>query len=282
MRTIYIIVILIIIIVLSQKTVIEEYLDVKINKEIVNIGSEHFKNSNLILCGLARDIEKNIRNLDKQINTITSCFNKHLIIIVENDSKDNTVNKLLELKEKYNIILLHPNLSKNIKERTKGSDFKRMQKMADLRNVYMDYINKIENNDYQYCIMLDCDLDTIIESNKVKSSGYYFQNYSNIDMIGCNTLRKCFPNNIYYDLYSLGNSLKKIWFLNKFNYNNNNLIKVDSCFGGFVIYKLSSIIGKKYICKKTWYGAECEHVTFNKKLNVYLNPKMLLPIFAHD
>jgi len=108
-------------------------------------------------------------------------------------------------------------------------------------------------------------------------------------MIGCNTVRTYLPKNIYYDLYSLGNSFKKLWFLNRFEYNFNSkknikdLIKVDSCFGGFVIYKLSSILNKKYTLEKTWYGAECEHVTFHKQLkNIYINPKMLIPIFAHD
>jgi hypothetical protein len=292
---IVIIIVTIFLFLIFSKSIVEEYLDVKIDRNIINKGSEHFRKSNVIVCGLARDIEDKIENLDKNLNSITSCFDKHLILIVENNSEDNTRKKLFELKKKYNLLILGCGVDSKQKcqyntKKMKGSSVQRMSKMVFLRNIYMNYINNLSNSTYyEYCIMIDCDLKTIFNRKRIQSSGYYFNKYNYIDMIGSNNIRKYIPNNIYYDIYSLGASKKYILFLNRFRYdlkcqkNIKDLIKVDSCFGGFVIYKLSSILGKKYTLEKTWYGAECEHVTFHKTLKyIYINPKMLIPIFAHD
>lgn len=292
------IIIRIIISIIKYKTIISEYLDVKIDKEIIEIGKTHFKNSNVIICGLARDIEHRINDLQKNLDNIISCFNNHLILIVENDSSDNTRKKLLELKNKYNIFILGCGIDSKDKciyntTRTKGSGKNRMEKMANLRNIYISYINNMNKKDlekYKYTIMFDCDLKTIINKKYLSSSGYYFNKYDYIDAIGCNGMRTYIPNNIYYDLYALDFVDKSIIpFGNRFESNFKSkknitdLVKVNSCFAGFVIYKLNSIIGKSYNIEETFYGALCEHVPFNKNLkHVYINPKMLFPIFAHD
>lgn len=310
--TIYILYTLISIIILyvfisffKNKPIIEEYLDLHlvtkkntlVNKKILVEGNNYFKKKNVIICGLARDIEHRINTLEKNLDNMIRCFNNYIILIVENDSSDNTRTKLLELKNKYNIYILGCGVDSTKKcsyniVREKGCGKSRMGKMVNLRNIYMDYINKnIDKKKYDYCIMLDCDLNTIMNKKYISSSGYYFKKYNYIDAIGCNGIRTFIPHNIYYDLYALDSDDKDtISFLTRFEYNFESkgiitdLVKVNSCFAGFVIYKLESIFSKNYFLEENDFGGvDCEHVTFNKQLKgVYINPKMLFPIFAHD
>ena len=67
---------------------------------------DYFKDKNVIICGLARDISNKIPYLEKNLETLTKNFKDHLILTVENDSKDDTRERLKQLKSKYNLIVL--------------------------------------------------------------------------------------------------------------------------------------------------------------------------------
>ena len=95
-----------------------------------------------------------------------------------------------------------------------------------------------------------------------------------------------FVNNfyMYYDLYSVEPSIKrKINYKSVQNGNVDDLVKIDSAFGGYAIYRLPSIIGIKYNYQEYEYGKPiCEHVTFNRQIsgNKYINPKMIYPVLS--
>ena len=65
--------------------------------DIIDIGKNYIKNEKLIITGTIRDgypyLEKTIKNLYKDIIPL---FKDYVILIVENDSKDNTRQVLLK------------------------------------------------------------------------------------------------------------------------------------------------------------------------------------------
>lgn len=271
---------------------------------ILSKGKDEFKSSKILICGLAKNIENNFNDFIGIIKIIVSLFNDHLILIVENDSTDNTDKLLKCMKNKYNVKILKGVLSDNnqnnriIEKIFFGIGEKRIKRMIELRNIYIDFIfsNNLDSI-YKYLIMVDTDLKTDISNpqknisrknitNGLLSCGYYLSKFP-INMIGANSLNK---NMKYYDSYALKLIGKNSLFNNCFfDYTSNisgdinDIIKVDSCFGGFAIYKTSSIKSKKYTIEKYVNNIVlCEHVPFNKSIGeIYVNPKFVIPILEH-
>jgi hypothetical protein len=57
------------------------------------------------------------------------------------------------------------------------------------------------------------------------------------------------------------------------------LVRVRSCFAGLVIYKMNSILSRKYDFSKT--GFACEHSYFNDGLSIFINPSMIFSVLLH-
>ena len=257
----------------------------------------YFNNKNVIICGLARDIAPAVPYLEQNLTTLTDYFQNHLILIVENDSKDTSRQLLLDMKNKFNMVVLGCGEDKshcimNNKKFGHTKEKKRIKKMVDIRNIYMDYINNLEPDIYDYVIMLDFDIVGSVYKESVNSTAYYLNKYPEIDMIGCNAIHNNMVSNLldikgYYDSYAL--KLKSGHrFFNWFDHTKtpsgdiSDLIEVDSCFGGFVIYRFDSIYGKTYSYMEDLDGVPiCEHVVFNSQLrSKFLNPKMIFGVFV--
>ena len=248
---------------------------------------------NAIFAGTARNVEKYI---EKNLDYIDKCgakFKNYIVIIYENDSEDDTRNILIKnFKSNYYYIF-----EDNIKEQN------RTIRIANGRNLILNKIrqlNNMSNNFYDYLIMLDLD--------DIHKSGNFI-----------NSIEECFKidvqiwdglmankNGIYYDVWALrcknvieydcwkvyaegDDKIKEevMKLLHNINFPiNNNLIEVDSAFGGIAIYKIKSIPNDCYYCgyyiENNNMYARCEHVYFNENIKKNGGKLFILPSFLID
>jgi hypothetical protein len=267
----------------------------------VEQGKNYMRDNTIVICGLLRDKDSIIKSLKFRCYEITKLFSDYRILIVENDSHDNTRPLLLEWsKEDSKVLILgngvnsnecHLNLPKT--HLNKPADCTRIQKMSLLRNIYLDYL-KENLNTFNYVAVLDMDLRGDLFIDSICESLYYLRN-KNVDGITCNGMEKYFYH--YYDSFAyidLGSQY--IWDTEKEKTDHDNYIfshktkqhtesmkvtKVLSAFGGFCIYRLSSIIKYSYNYSPNKFS--CEHAHLNKHLkNFYINPRMVFAITEND
>lgn len=252
-------------------------------KEYYNNDND-MKQYNVIIAGTCKNVEKYIEQNLKNIDNCGTKFNKYTVIIYENDSTDNTRELLIKNKKSNYIYIFEDNIKEPL----------RTVRLSNGRNKILDKIIEINiNNTYQYLIIID--LDDVNQSGSfVKNIDSNF-NYKDWDvMTGC-------QKNSYYDVWALrkkdllyfdiwkqknlsdnkkmyDNIYKNISDKKIYNDNDNELIPIDSGFGGIAIYKLSSIPKEcKYNGLHENGMEKCEHVDFNRCIkknggNVYINP----------
>lgn len=248
------------------------------DKKLTAIGKRAVKHKNLILCTCVRDAEDNINNIKKVYRYFARFFNKVKLLVMENDSKDKTREKLLDLKSYIDIDVIGCGLNSNVCNMNLNNDrtsrnYKRFRRMAIIRNELISYVKKIQG-DYNYCIIFDGDTNINVDTNGLLESMYHLEYNKNIDAISCYglgyaslcVLNKMYDGIAYKPVYN--NDL--INLLTTFRLR--NLTKVKSSFNGLCIYKLPFTDKMKYDIKTK----ECEHISFNKNFNMYLNPKFVV------
>lgn len=281
--------------------------------DVVAKGKKHFKESKVLICGLAKNVSKRIGIIKYNLEKIVSFFdtNNFAILIVENDSDDQSRKLLFDLKpffydpvnSKDRLILLCPGwgLASDAEDESVSCKFtptqtcgkNRIFKMVQIRNTYMKYIKqKFTRDQFDYCVMLDLDLDGEFCDRGFLSCGYYFSSCATTHGIGANSIIK---NLSYYDSYSL--SLKDYCFsiLHGFfkttsSSFESDLFEVESCFGGLIIYKYNSIYGRRYFFQPDFLSmhfALCEHKSLNKNLTcdggkLFINPRFIYKISHND
>jgi hypothetical protein len=138
------------------------------------------QNENVIICGIVRDAADNVeKNLDS-LYQVGKKFNRFKIIIVENDSIDGTDKICKRWAEKHNyggeqdIILISDHLDPDDmdldpvdKSINQNFSKRRFQKMAYVRNIYMDEMEKIPwfEDPETLVVMVDLDLKEIPVNN---------------------------------------------------------------------------------------------------------------------
>jgi hypothetical protein len=274
----------------------------------VHMGVKEMLLSRIILCSLLRDVEDRIPMIIEKVENMGKIFKDYRVLIVENDSKDNTRNLLLEWASRNNKVIIlgcginvnecHLNLKK-----TEGHavDRTRIEKMVYLRNLYLNEIKKNYSN-WDYFAVWDLDIiGSVYLDGLANSFGYLtkFKNpYFNIDAMCAYGIKSTPFTYYYYDPYAhvkQGGTFhinEKLQHALETGYELLGLqrgetpLKVDSCFGGFTIYKIKSIL-----LKNAEYGTSskdtdnliCEHVYLNDFIdNIYLNPSMIYVVLVND
>ncbi|CAF1529435.1 unnamed protein product [Adineta steineri] len=282
----------------------------KINQTRIEHGRKHFSKSRIIICGLIRDRELHIKRLINQLNSLTKLFADYAIVIVEDDSKDHTREKLVEwanINSHIHVIgcgdlvnNIHPcNMSLPATKRSSIPYIDRIEKMVRLRNIYLNYIEKHTLlKQFDYVLVEDFDLTSYTYLNGFFSTGFYFQNDLTIDAICANGqfYKSIFLNLIryqtYFDPYAHKDKQNQNWtvayndmwssFFRHYSCND-ELIPVQSCFSGRTMYRFKSIQGKRYRTYLDQYKqAICEHVGFHETFNMYLNSEMILYITRNN
>ncbi len=257
-----------------------------INYSILNKGKLYASNKKVVIVGLARNIMGSIKYLIDTIDMFCNIFTEVYLLIVENDSNDGTRKKLLEWRvnnktENLSIDILGCD-GLNLEICTYGNkryfgsrNSERINKMADLRNIYIDYIRDNELDDYyDFMIVYDPDLMGKMYQKGVYHTFYYFDKYKDIEGIGVNGLGLSFKTFLYYyDSYAFktADSVDLDGFGDKLDMPyKRGLIRVDSAFGGCFFYKLPLPKDCKYCTYNDAYNpgwVVCEHSGFHKYYN---------------
>ena len=249
----------------------------------------------IVICGTTRNSEQYLDSVFDNIYEINSNFYNYKIIIYENDSIDNTSTKLKKISDldsnvlyinEAKIDLLYP---------------LRTQRLEYIRNKLLKIaINNFNNYDY----LLIMDLDDVNSTKDISSTFLRIFDYED-DIWDIQAVNQ---RKIYYDIWALriknvleydcwqkvNEEIKKNIPLEESTYNHvtrfqslfnntNNLIPVESAFGGAAIYNLKKLKECKNIKYKglNEIGETCEHVHYHKTLkntynfNFFINPNWI-------
>ena len=246
------------------------------------------KHSKIVICGLLRDSEPIIEHIKEKIKGITHLFKDYHILIVENDSIDKTRHKLLEwragIKNKLDVLgckinapYCHMNFPKTIGH---YAGLKRIQKMAYLRNIYLNHIKK-NYSTWDYMMVIDLDLISTLYVDGIANTFGYFKQDNTISGICGNELFNYMIKTVYYDQYAheeLDQTKGTMYIQNKYSKLKigDQLEKITSGFSGCTIYRISMMLNTNYGTYKENGSSLCEHIYLNRQLkNFYLNPSQL-------
>lgn len=280
--------------------------DLEKYQQEVLLGEKASKNSSIIIAGLIRNGAFQIAELKQRCSGIISHFKSYKIIIVENNSTDNTRDFLLEwVKEDPNVILLCQDIfSVNHTECDISNLFPksenlgasplpaRIQKMSFLRNIYLKHIQHYYS-DYDYLCVMDMDLKGNLYLDGFLQSFFLLSSSKNIDAIACNgVIQNSEDHFYYYDSFAhieLGDPY--VWENQTAKSNHDkyvhthitlkystkmNLDRVRSAFGGVVLYKMDKIKNASYDFSPNFFS--CEHSYFHKNLTIMVNPRFIFII----
>jgi hypothetical protein len=104
------------------------------------------------ICGCIKNCERYLEQVFSNIERIVSVFDDYKVIMAEDSSEDNSKEILLRLKNKYKMDII------NVPENKCPDDFTfRSKKISNARNAILNHINNLNEDDFQYFIMLDMD-----------------------------------------------------------------------------------------------------------------------------
>tara|TARA_R100001369_G_C3295113_1_gene164646 strand:+ start:461 stop:1261 length:801 start_codon:yes stop_codon:yes gene_type:complete len=256
-----------------------------------------------LICSTVFKNEGYLHKAFENIKKIYFLFEETKIIICYDNSGDNSLKELCELKKYFNIDIIMNN-----KERFNSPDG-RAYNIAQARNQILELIYT-KYSDYDYFIM--CDLDDVmcVDINLLTLQRFipindHIPSINDWEMNNWDALS--FYNEGYYDCWALsideydescwhkdtdgmveGKKMLK-YLKNKLDNTDNSMIKVDSAFNGFAIHKLSKFKDIRYTPATILNGKiiiDCEHRKFykdanEKKLNIMMCKYPLFSSMKH-
>jgi len=268
--------------------------------EITKIGEHEASRSSIVICSLVKDIEDVFDTIKDKVYSVTNLFKSYKILLVENDSKDKTRELILGwVREDPNVVLLGCGYNKegtcHISEYDDGNPIvrkvcigsnhvishKRINKMANLRNIYLDEVKRMNSvSSIDYMLVWDLDLVSSLYTDGVMNSLGWLAGTSFGDVITAHGIYKVGPVNLYYDAFAHVEPTfynDAILRLVKGSHKLGDLpYQVTSAFGGAALYKVNSLRDSRY--KTSDYddpNVMCEHTGLHENLKVYSNPSMI-------
>ncbi|MBS0634271.1 MAG: hypothetical protein JSR37_02265 [Verrucomicrobia bacterium] len=212
----------------------------------ISLWAENCDQSRIVICGVCRNtahvVDSNIQNIE----ALGSRFQDYAVVIYENNSTDNTAQKLSAWAEKNpKVCLLSETLSKKKLARA------RTVRVANARNKVLDEVRRKKYDKFRYLVMVDLDfVHPWPVDELVRSINHSFD----WDCISANGIQ----NGLYYDRYAyraadhpfgpelLENGFWRIVDSSPFRVDTQSWPLVYSAFGGLAIYKRDTIIKFSY------------------------------------
>jgi hypothetical protein len=269
----------------------------------INISEDcrtHLANSSIAICGLARNCAYKLSGNIKFIEALKTYFKFLQVIVVENESHDNT-RAILDnwLESTSSVIILdgikRSTVSISDQSNSKVNPYyshKRISYLAALRNQYLNYI-KSDGRAYDYILILDFDVDKISLSGVLNS----FEQRDSWD-VACAYGYSISPRlqERIHDTYAMvligeeynpqqEGPIKQLQRDVRLNKNRGSLFPVYSAFGGLSIYKAGLLYGINYQALRnddSKVEVRCEHFSIFHQLHqkldtrVVINPRMHL------
>ena len=232
---------------------------------------------------LARDCENNLKKNIKEVEKLIPLFETCDIVVIENDSIDNTKQILNEWnRNNKNVVVISMDNIFSSSDKT-GAGLSRIERMCFYRNKYMEYF-KQQNKNYDYLIVVDADLDYFSSSGIIKAiknsqfewealfaNGRFYSKICGLHFLGK-----------YYDNYAYVPYKSDTIHLDDWQMKQNNdyisfilnikkYVHCQSAFGGLAIYKYEKVRDFIYNTiqneKSKNNKVLCEHIVFNNKLD---------------
>lgn len=269
-------------------------------RNLCNKGKDRVKYKKIIFCGCIRNSASELRTNIPTLEKICSYFEDYRIIIVENNSTDRSKEILRDWGEKNPkvIPLMYDFDESKYDEHITPEGYnpafiyKRIIKLVDYRNIYMDYISNQLSFESDYIAIIDYDLSDINIDGFFTSFGVDFD----WDAVTANgysyspSLKRRFHDT--YPLFESGmpfvDSLEKIntyrWVFEPLR-KGMPFIRVASAYNGIAIFKASVRKNLRYhLIFNNNGGVEVlnDHVGIFKQMiehghdKIYINPNMEL------
>lgn len=219
----------------------------------VKAGYEKAKSLSIAIVGLAYNCEVYAAINLARVKTLGSMFKNHSIMVIENNSQDKTSDVLHGYCKSMSIR----------RPRFGQLDQLRFHYMAHMRNEYMRWL-KTECPDY--VLVLDFDVAGGFSYDGIMHSLSYEK-----QAIGSNGLIYV-PERKFYDYISLIYTDKRKGDGDTRYDRGEDLVRVESVFGGACLYKYSSLSELLY----SGYYDGCEHTSINRNLECFLNPSQIV------
>lgn len=257
--------------------------------------------SSFIICSIVRNAEKGLRRNIPQIMALCKMCKDYRVFVYENDSKDNT-KMLLDNWHQSDpthvfVSLNTTNAARTIPSAADAGEVnpfysrRRIEKMAKLRNTYMEFVDK-EGWTADYMMVVDLDVAWIRVDNILSS--FERDEWDAVTAYGYSLSPKLKKR--YHDTYALTElgdennpqTEHKTRMLSE-EYasmsQNNDWVRVFSAFGGLTIYRFECVKGLRYKAMDNddkRVEVKCEHFSIYKQMvergfdKVYINPRMIL------
>lgn len=268
----------------------------------VNKGKQIARDSKIIVAGLLQNCFRQLPQLMERCMRIVSSFKDYRIVILENNSSDDSRKYLLEwAKDNDKVTILCGDAyainteecdifsAKFTNDHSPMPD--RIQRMAYLRNVYMDHISHYYKN-FDYLCVMDMDLDGELMIDGFFQSLWVMQKKKATGIAGNGMIRRENGDFYYYDSFAhvelnephiMTDMSSKSEHDNYVHINMTHLYstqmtpdRVRSAFGGIAIYNLQRIIKNRYNYSSTYLS--CEHAFFHENMDLYVNPRFIFVI----
>lgn len=262
-------------------------------------GFDIMKERGLLILAMVRDVETQIPHMRRKTTLIGQFFQDYRVLILENDSTDRTRQLLLEwARDDPHVTVLGcgenaDKCSLKLPKTASGlAPRRRIEKMVMLRNEYLDYVKTHpELHGFEYTAMWDLDILGSAYIDGIAHSIAFMEETPNVNAVCANGVyHESHLYNPHYDLYAAVMKGEKYrgdlhtLHIIKTLINLRHLRKgqapfeVESCFGGFTLYKTSSLLPDhvRYDMSPEDWNVECEHVRLHSKMGggIYLNPSM--------
>jgi hypothetical protein len=226
----------------------------------------------MIIAGCARNISQFWKSTEKSLQLIFDSLPDYKCFIIESNSSDNTLDLLQKWAQKDS--------RRTVVSLGWLQEPSRTRRIAICRNKYMELAEPYFS-EHSEMLMLDLDNSLEIETIFKAQLATCFER-SDWEALGSNRRGR------YYDIWPLRSKVLDItydcWDLIMKGVPKEICLKrhqrvikeidpwipVESAFGGLAIYKTQAIKGRRYDGSKT-----CEHVDFNKGLQMYINPSLI-------
>lgn len=266
--------------------------------ELYKKGKERVASKSLLIFGMVRDCGQNLKRNIPAIESIGAYFKDYRIVVLENNSKDNTKDVLRNWSAKNDKVRVFLNDFDESKYKAIPPDeryFKyfqlnKLQKYYDYRNMLMDTVESI-GYESDYSILIDMDVAGIDVKGVITSFGSDIS-WDAVTANGYSLSPRM--RRRYHDTFALcehGMEDKKQTmhmvdeYKDVFSYLRKGLpfIRVFSAFGGIAIYRTVAIKGLRYQPYYNEYGqiqVRCEHFALYKAMSekgydrVFINPNM--------
>lgn len=265
-------------------------------------GYTKMSQSRVVICCMVRNCAPALKRNIPQIEKLRSLFLESRVVVIENDSKDDTKSILQNWADTHEgIVVKSKDFHSETIPRKTGNvlpafSFHRISRMSSYRNLYMEELERLDF-DADYVIVVDPD----VHSFSVEGIANTFGQPVSWDMVSSNgkgvhhAFRGLYRYYVYYDAYALQktNDIRsqtpELILQHQHVFagleKGDPMIGVFSGFNGLGIYRMEAIKGLRYIPEENHdenVEVWCEHVSLHKQMaergfhRIYINPSQIV------